>query len=104
MSLAVETSAVSDHIGVELRGLDAHSYADPALEQELSALLGRHHLLLIRDRDLSAADQIAIMGHFGEVVDEGGNGLRHVFVSNAREDGVLLLGKQLVFHSDNVFT
>ena len=44
------------------------------------------------------------MGHFGEVVDEGGNGLRHVFVSNAREDGVLLLGKQLVFHSDNVFT
>ena len=78
--------------------------ADPALEQELSALLGRHHLLLIRDRDLSAADQIAIMGHFGEVVDEGGNGLRHVFVSNAREDGVLLLGKQLVFHSDNVFT
>jgi taurine dioxygenase len=104
MSLVGETTALSPHIGAEIRGLDADSFADPALQRELSELLSRHHLLLIRDRKLSAADQITIMGHFGEVVDEGGNGLRHVFVSNAREDGVLLLGKQLVFHSDNVFT
>ena len=104
MSVAVETTALSDHIGVEVRGVEPGSFADPALAETLSALLGRHHLLLIRVRDLPVTDQIAVMGQLGEVVDEGGNGLRHVFVSNAREDGVLTLGKRLVFHSDNVFT
>ena len=104
MSVAIETTALSDHIGVEVRGVEPSSFADPALAEALSALLGRHHLLLFRVRDLPVADQIAIMSLLGEVVDEGGNGLRHVFVSNAREDGVLTLGKRLVFHSDNVFT
>jgi len=104
MSVAVSTTALSDHIGVEVRGVDSGSFADPALAQTLHGLLGRHHLLLFRRRDLPVADQISIMGQFGEVVDEGGNGLLHVFVSNAREDGVLTLGKRLVFHSDNVFT
>ena len=104
MNQHLETIALSDHIGVELRGAAPDAYADPEFADALRALLGRHHLLVIRDRDLCAADQIAIVGHFGEVVDEGGNGLRHVFVSNAREDGVLTLGKRLVFHSDNVFT
>ena len=104
MSVVVETTALSDHIGVEVRGLEPGSFADPALAVTLGALLGRHHLLLIRVPDLPVADQIAVMGQLGEVVDEGGDGLRHVFVSNAREDGVLTLGKRLVFHSDNVFT
>ena len=104
MNQHLETIALSDHIGVELRGFDANAYADPEIAETLRALLGRHHLLVIRDGNLFAADQITIMGHFGDVVDEGGNGLRHVFISNAREDGVLTLGKRLVFHSDNVFT
>jgi len=104
MSTEVTSTALSDHIGVEVRGVDSGSFGDPTLTQLLHTLLGRHHLLLFRQRDMPVADQIAIMMQFGEVVDEGGNGLRHVFVSNAREDGVLTLGKQLVFHSDNVFT
>jgi taurine dioxygenase len=104
MNSDVDAVALSDHIGVELRGVDPGSYADPGFGATLRALLGVHHLLLIRDRELTAANQIEIIGHFGEVVDEGGNGLRHVFISNAREDGVLTLGKRLVFHSDNVFT
>jgi taurine dioxygenase len=104
MSVEVETTTLSDHIGVEVRGVEPGSFADPALAGTLDALLGRHHLLLFRVHDLPVADQIAIIGQFGEVVDEGGNGLRHVFISNAREDGVLTLGKRLVFHSDNVFT
>ena len=104
MGFTVETAALSEHIGVEVRGFDVRSLPDTAIEQTLSALLGRHHLLAFRGHDLSVDDHLAIMRTFGEIVDEGGNGLRHVFVSNAREDGVLTLGKQLVFHSDNVFT
>lgn len=104
MDRDIETSALSDHIGVEVRGVLPGSFGDPALGETLGVLLGRHHLLLFRERDLAVADHIAVIGQFGEVVDEGGNGLRHVFISNAREDGVLTLGKRLVFHSDNVFT
>src|SRR5690349_14668228 len=104
MTPMLETTALSDHIGVEVRGVDPRSLPDDAITQALGALLGRHHLLLIRDPDLSVDDQLAIMASFGEIVDEGGDGRRHVFVSNAREDGVLTLGKRLVFHSDNVFT
>ena len=81
MSIPVETIALSDHIGVEVRGIPATSFGDPALATTLGGLLGRHHLLLFRERDLAVADQIAIMGQFGEVVDEGGNGLRHVSLS-----------------------
>ncbi|MEO5839706.1 MAG: TauD/TfdA family dioxygenase [Acidimicrobiales bacterium] len=104
MNIEVATTALSDHIGVEVRGVESGAFGDPLLSHTLHSLLGRHHLLLFRQRDMPVADQIAIMGQFGEVVDEGGNGLHHVFVSNAREDGVLTLGKRLVFHSDNVFT
>ncbi|MEO8693005.1 MAG: TauD/TfdA family dioxygenase [Acidimicrobiales bacterium] len=104
MTPEVATIALSDHIGVEVRGVESGSFGDPTLTQTLHTLLGRHHLLLFRQREMPVADQITVMAQFGEVVDEGGNSLRHVFVSNAREDGVLTLGKRLVFHSDNVFT
>lgn len=104
MSQDLQTIALSDHIGVEVRGVESRTLTDSSFAPTLNALLGRHHLLLIRQRDLAVDNQIAIMRKFGEVVDEGGNGLRHVFVSNAREDGVLTEGKPLVFHSDNVFT
>lgn len=101
---ALRTTALSDHIGVEVHDVSRDSLDDPAVGRELCELVGRHHLLLWRDGALTADEQMAIMRHFGEVVDEGGDGRRYVYVSNAREDGVLAMGRQLVFHSDNVFT
>jgi len=86
MTPALETTALSDHIGVEVRGLDPRALPDAAIVRALGTLLGRHHLLLIRDRDLAVDDQLAIMASFGEIVDEGGDGRRHVFVSNTRDD------------------
>ena len=41
---------------------------------------------------------------FGEPVDEGGDEKGYVFISNARDDGVLGEGRPLSFHSDNMFT
>jgi taurine dioxygenase len=101
---ALHTTALSDHLGVELHGVARGSIGDPAFGRELCELIGRHHLLLWREGSVSVDEQLAIMAHFGEIVDEGGDGRRYVYVSNAREDGVLAMGRQLVFHSDNVFT
>jgi hypothetical protein len=55
MTIALETNALSEHIGVEVRGFDAGLVRGSRARSELRSLLGRHHLLLIRDRDLSAA-------------------------------------------------
>ena len=100
----VHTTALSDHTGVELHGIDRGSLGDESLGRELRELIGRHHLLLWREGAVTVDEQLALMAHFGEIVDEGGDGRRYVYVSNAREDGVLAMGRQLVFHSDNVFT
>ena len=35
MSLVGETTALSPHIGAEIRGLDADSFADPALQADV---------------------------------------------------------------------
>ena len=101
---AVHTTPLSDHTGVELHGIARDALDDEALRRELRDLIGRHHLLLWRVGTLTVDEQLAMMSHFGEIVDEGGDGRRYVYVSNAREDGVLAMGRQLVFHSDNVFT
>jgi taurine dioxygenase len=100
----MRTTALSEHTGVQLHDVARGSLDDPTLGRELCELVGRHHLLLWREGAVSVDEQRAIMQHFGEIVDEGGDGRRYVYVSNAREDGVLAMGRQLVFHSDNVFT
>lgn len=100
----MELLEVSAHTGVEVRGIDLAAPGSADVADALRAALVRHHLLLFRHQDLSAEDQIRVGGMFGEVVDEGGDGARHVFVSNARDDGVLAAGKPLLFHSDNMFT
>jgi taurine dioxygenase len=100
----VRTTALSDHTGVEIHDIARAALDDEALGRALRELIGRHHLLLWREGVLSVDEQLVMMAHFGEIVDEGGDGRRYVYVSNAREDGVLAMGRQLVFHSDNVFT
>jgi taurine dioxygenase len=100
----MEAIALSEHTGVELRGVDLR---DPLDESDVAALrraLADRHLLVFRDQHLDAARQEQVGALFGALVDEGGTGAHHVFVSNARADGVLGEGRPLLFHSDNLFT
>lgn len=99
----MHAAPVHPHFGLEVSGLDvANLTASEATE--LRRLFSQYRLLLFRGLDLSGDEQVALGSIFGEVVDEGGDGKCFVFVSNAQADGVLADGKQLLFHSDNVFT
>jgi taurine dioxygenase len=98
------TQPLSEHVGVEVRGLDLREPIDEAAADELRRLLAERHLLLFRDQDLAPADQVRVLALFGEPVDEAGTGAGHTFVSNALEDGVLADGRPLVLHADNMFT
>ena len=90
--------------GVEIRGLDMNTPQPPGVAAALRKLLAHHQLLIFRAQTLDAEAQIRLASLMGEVVDEGGDGKRHVFVSNTRDDGVLQRGRPLLFHADNIFT
>jgi taurine dioxygenase len=96
-------SKLSGSIGAAVDDLDLEAAIPPETAEELRALLSAHHLLLFRRPALSATGQIGLLSCFGRVLDERGDGARHVFVSNNRPDGVLGLGRPLLFHSDCTF-
>jgi hypothetical protein len=96
----VYTSELSGSIGVRVDGLDLEVAATEETQDKLRRLLAAHHLLLFRAEALSAEGHIGLLSCFGRVLDERGDGARHVFVSNNRPDGVLCLGRRLLFHSD----
>lgn len=100
----MDVVAVSPRTGVEVRGLDLRDPIDDPTADELRSLLAAHRLLVFRGQRIEPSEQIRVAGVFGECVDEGGDGAGHVFLSNARDDGVLAHGRPLLFHSDNVFT
>jgi taurine dioxygenase len=99
----MRVSKLSDSIGAVVDELDLEESIPPEVGDELRALLAAHHLLLFRAEALSPTGQIGLLGTFGRVLDERGDGARHVFVSNNRPDGVLGFGNRLLFHSDCTF-
>jgi taurine dioxygenase len=99
----MDVSKLSPSIGVLIEGLDLELPLDEVAGAELRGLLAAHHLLLFRAEALSPSGQIGLLSCFGHVLDERGDGARHVFVSNNRPDGVLGLGRRLLFHSDCTF-
>jgi taurine dioxygenase len=100
----MDARTLSEHTGVELRGVDLREPLDAHEVAALRRSLAERHLLVFRDQQLDASRQEEIGALFGALVDEGGTGAHHVFVSNARADGVLGEGRPLLFHADNLFT
>jgi alpha-ketoglutarate-dependent taurine dioxygenase len=93
---------LSDAVGVEVLGVDLREL-DAADAAELRRLLAEEHLLAVRGQELSTEDQVRVVGLFGTVDDELGDGAASYYISNARPDGQL--GEvQLRFHSDWTWT
>src|ERR671930_1798637 len=102
MAPALPHRRISDAVGVEVLGLDLRE-PDDADAAELRRLLADEHLVVVRGQDLSTEDQIRVVGLFGPVDDELGDGAESYYISNARPDGQL--GEvQLRFHSDWTWT
>ena len=100
----LSATPLSTHIGARVEGVDLRHLLTEQQIAQLRDLLAARHLLVFPGQDISPDQQVAFMSIFGEVVDEGGDGKRYVFVSNERADGVLRQGRGLLFHSDNGFT
>jgi taurine dioxygenase len=99
----LEHRRLSTALGIEIVGLDLRRELTGEQTRELVRLMGREHLLVFRGQQLTADDQIRVIGQFGEVDDECGDGLKSYLISNARSDGQL--GEvALAFHSDWTWT
>src|SRR5215469_1838788 len=57
-------------IGAEVNNVDLGAASrDPALMQEIRALLLQHKVLFFRDQDISRAEHVAFASHFGDLED-----------------------------------
>jgi taurine dioxygenase len=90
------TEALSDPIGVEVRGLDLSAPLRDDDRKRLRELFATRHLLLFRGQEISADVQVALCQALGPVVDPV------AWVSNV-QPGFHPEG-ELLFHSDYVFT
>jgi taurine dioxygenase len=100
--MAIETVALSPALGVEVSGVDLHGDL-AAVGDDLRALLAAHHLLRFRVPELTADEQLRLLGRFGPTLDESRDGSGWTNVSNVEEGGVLGDG-EFLFHSDLEFT
>ena len=64
--LPFEGEILSPTIGLEIRGLRLDRPLQEPVLKEISAAFLRHHVLVIRDQDLSPEQQIAFARHMGE--------------------------------------
>jgi len=99
--------ALSEHVGVEVVGLDLKKEFSADTAAALRQAFLDHHLLVVRQLDVSEDDQIRFARIFGEVTirrryDNGPANPLAQYVSNARKDGILGDG-EINFHMDHVF-
>ncbi len=101
LSDAAEARPLSLALGAEIHGLDLRALDADAIAW-LQEHYRRHSLLLFRNSDLNEAETEHLVGHFGPLVDEAGDGRRTGYVSNVMEN---CAGEgPLPFHSDFSFT
>lgn len=87
-------------VGIEITGIDLREPIAPEDADDLRSLLAHHQLLVIRDQAIAPDDQIRVLGIFGNVLDETGDGSRYQYVSGYESS---VFPGRLLFHSDNHF-
>jgi taurine dioxygenase len=91
-------------LGVEVRGVDVASPPSPDDLAILRRAYAEHHLLLLRDQDVSPKAHASFVANFGPLTDDMGTGDFTAFISNLEmKDGGGGSGV-LYFHSDLSFT
>lgn len=102
--MMISTTPLSEHIGVEVRGINAKSLTD-ADSQKLRELFTEHHLVLIRDAELALEDHVALTSAIGPISQADAimkDGRKFTHISNAHADGRLPDG-ELLYHADHMF-
>ena len=105
--MTLQIMPLSQHVGAEISGLDLHAPISPALAAELRSAFAKHHLLLVRDPNVSEDEQSAFGEVFGEIkvrhrYANVGEVKKTQYVSNTRKDGILGDG-EIHYHQDHTF-
>jgi taurine dioxygenase len=96
---------LSPAAGAEITGIDLREELDDESWRGIERAWRAHHLLLFRNQELSAEQQVAFCRRFGPVSRQGGNmqhGRDYMHISNTVAGGALPNG-ELLFHSDHAF-
>jgi len=103
--MSVNVRPLSPALGAEIEGVDLRDTLDARTWEVVDRAWREHHLLLFRDQELDAEQEVAFAAHFGPVSRQGGN-MKHardyMHISNAVEGGAFPNG-ELLFHADHVF-
>jgi taurine dioxygenase len=98
----VRIAPLSPALGVEVTDFDAGARLADEDREALLRAYDEHHLLVVRDQDLTEGEQEQFASLFGPPIDEMGNGVRSGFISNVQPDAAG--DGPLPFHSDLTFT
>jgi alpha-ketoglutarate-dependent taurine dioxygenase len=96
---------LTDHLGYEVRGIDASLPLAPGMKELLRGALATRGLLLFREQTLDEAQQIAFARVFGHISRQGpiqAMSKDATYVSNVRADGTFG-DVELHFHSDQAY-
>jgi taurine dioxygenase len=99
----VQIRPLSQALGVEVQGIDLRQPLDHDVATQLQTAYSDGLLVLFREQQLSAEDQVRAVGVFGPVLDEFDDGSSYSLVSNIDRDayiGSMSNDSELVFHSD----
>jgi taurine dioxygenase len=66
----MQITKLSEHIGVEVTGIDLRQPTDGAMRQQLMDALVENVAMVIRDQDFTAQQYLATVQLFGEVMDQ----------------------------------
>ena len=98
----IHSEPITNAIGAEITGIDLSITPDAGEVARLRALLLRHKVLVFRDQDITAGQQVALAGLFGELE------LHPVFPHHPQEPALVVLqggadarnGRENCFHTD----
>ena len=99
----MQTVPLTNNFGIEVQGLDLARELPATQQDMLRTMLHKHQVLLFRKQALDDKAQIRVLGYFGTVCDEHGDGSYHSYVSNVRANTIVAQGP-LLFHQDYVYT
>jgi|GEM_PF-226491 len=102
--MSFTATALTEHFGCRIDGLDAREALSSADTAALKRLFDQRHLLYIAGQDLDEAQQVALSSIFGPPVDEGMTGAYVGYVSNRRLDSATPPHCALPWHSDYAWT
>lgn len=88
-------------VGVEILDVELKEPLSQQEAEDLRRLLAEHQLLLFRSQRISPQDQIRLMEHLGNVLDEKGDDKRYQYVSGEETP---IRPSRLLFHSDTHYT